>query len=101
MLIFVGKAAPGFGAILSAATVGVTLGFSLCYRASEDRLQGYAKNDEDVQFWTARADYERKVQAGEINPRTDNSWLDRKLFDLFGPKEFDLESVEKSYYGDK
>jgi hypothetical protein len=87
--------------MFATAVVGLSMGFSLCYTQSENRLLGHEENSRDVSFWTERADYERKVISGEIIPRRDGSWLDKKLFAVFGPKLVDLQSEDTKYHQDK
>ena len=89
---------PAVFPLFATALVGLSMGFSLCYKDSENRLQGYEENSKDVAYWTEKAEYEKKVASGEIDPRKEASWLDRQLFALFGPKPVDVKAAEESYY---
>jgi len=65
---------------------------------SENRLQGYASNSSDVQFWTARAEHHRRVSSGEIDPEEGTSSLWQSFYRTFGAKRLDLNALEEEYY---
>lgn len=85
----------------SSTVVGATLGFSVIYQDSENRLQGYLPNEADVKYWKERADTQRRILAGEIPEPKPESLLGQGLQALFGAKKVDVEALEKEYYGDK
>ncbi len=68
---------------------------------SENRLQGYHPNEEDVAYWRERAIYERKVASGEIDERLTGSLSEQTIKKMFGPKVFNLEELEKEYLSGK
>jgi hypothetical protein len=84
---------------VNAALLGALTAFAVCYNASEDRLQGYAQNEEDVVYWTAQAEYERRVQAGQVDPFTEGSASAQMLKRMFGVRKVDVSALEKDYYG--
>lgn len=97
-IIFTGKTAPSMVTLASTALVGLTLGFTLCYKDSENRLQGFTKNEEDVKYWKSRAKYEKDVLSGKVDPKEDAPWLIKQLYSVIGPKPVNIELREKEYY---
>ncbi|KAI3633769.1 hypothetical protein MIR68_008101 [Amoeboaphelidium protococcarum] len=81
----------------AAVVVGASYGYTKCYQAAESRLQGYAENAQDVQYWTQRAEYERNVLSGEIDPRKELTWWQSLMERLLGPKQFDPLKLEQQY----
>lgn len=94
-----GNVAPTPFVWLASAFVGVATGFVSAFVDSEQRLQGYAQNADDVAYWSARASYERKVLSGEVDPLAESSSLWRSLVGTFGPERLDVKQLESDYYG--
>ena len=81
--------------------IGLGTAFVCTYVDSENRLQGYLPNEQDVPYWKERLDYQRKVASGEIDPRKSGSMLQQSVYAMLGPKQFDLKDLESEYLGGK
>lgn len=94
---------PSTFTLFAAFTMGCSAAFTASYYDSENRLQGYFENEQDVKYWTERAEWQRKVERGEIDPRhsDDLTSMQQTLFWMLGPKTFDLGAIEKEYLATK
>jgi hypothetical protein len=85
----------------SSAVLGSSLGYTVIFQDSENRLQGYLENAQDVEYWRQKAEYERKVLRGEIDPAVSQSLAMQGLQALFGAQKVDVTKLEDDYYGVK
>lgn len=81
--------------------IGLSGAFVKAYNDSESRLQGFMSNEKDAVYWKARAEYERAVLNGEIDPRKSDTltFPQQTLFWLFAPKILDNKTLEAEYLG--
>lgn len=67
-------------------TVGASLGFTAAAYDSENRLQGYLANEQDVLYWTDRLKKEREAKEST-----------GFLQSTFGVSKVNVEELEKTY----
>jgi hypothetical protein len=81
--------------LISLTITGLSTAFVITYYDSQNRLQGYSENSEDIKYWEKKLEYEKAIADGKVEETRGF------LSSLFGPKQFNRREVEKNYLDDK